>query len=55
MLLQRDLNEQSLETALVDLLRDAPRRKQMAERARLLARPGALERIAGMIVRLAHG
>ena len=36
------------------LLEDA-RRLEMAERARSLAKPGALERIVGMVVRLASG
>ncbi len=53
MLLQKDVTEASLLDALVALLRDAPRRAAMAERARSLARPGALERIAGMVVELA--
>ncbi len=55
MLLQRDLTEESLRMALVKLLSDAPRREAMAERARAMARPGALERIAGMVLRLARG
>jgi UDP-N-acetylglucosamine--N-acetylmuramyl-(pentapeptide) pyrophosphoryl-undecaprenol N-acetylglucosamine transferase len=53
MLLQKDVTEASLLDALVALLRDAPRRAAMAERARSLAKPGALERIAGMVVGLA--
>jgi UDP-N-acetylglucosamine--N-acetylmuramyl-(pentapeptide) pyrophosphoryl-undecaprenol N-acetylglucosamine transferase len=55
MLLQRDLTEESLQAALVGLLSDAPRRAAMAERARSLAKPGALERIAAMVLRLARG
>jgi UDP-N-acetylglucosamine--N-acetylmuramyl-(pentapeptide) pyrophosphoryl-undecaprenol N-acetylglucosamine transferase len=54
MLLQKDVTEASLLDALVALLRDAPRRAAMAERARSLAKPGALERIAGMVVGLAQ-
>ncbi len=53
MLLQKDVTEASLLDALVALLRDAPRRAAMAARARSLAKPGALERIAGMVVGLA--
>ncbi len=55
MLLQRDVTEESLLRVLEGLLADAPRRAQMAERARSLARPGALERILGMVLRLAEG
>jgi UDP-N-acetylglucosamine--N-acetylmuramyl-(pentapeptide) pyrophosphoryl-undecaprenol N-acetylglucosamine transferase len=47
------VTEASLLDALVALLRDAPRRAAMAKRARSLAKPGALERIAGMVVGLA--
>jgi UDP-N-acetylglucosamine--N-acetylmuramyl-(pentapeptide) pyrophosphoryl-undecaprenol N-acetylglucosamine transferase len=53
MLLQRDVTEESLLDALVGLLLDAQRRSAMVERARSLAKPGALERIAGMVLRLA--
>jgi len=52
MLLQRDVTPETLRTALVGLLNDAPLRTVMAERARSLARPGALQRIAEMILRL---
>lgn len=53
MLLQRDVTPQTLETALVGLLDDAARRETMAEHAKAMGRPGALERIAAMILRLA--
>lgn len=53
MLLQKDVTAETLRAALVGLLSDAPRRAVMAERARALARPGALERIAAMVLRLA--
>jgi UDP-N-acetylglucosamine--N-acetylmuramyl-(pentapeptide) pyrophosphoryl-undecaprenol N-acetylglucosamine transferase len=53
MLLQKDVTEASLLEALRGLLLEAARRVTMAERARLLAKPGALERIVGMVVRLA--
>jgi UDP-N-acetylglucosamine--N-acetylmuramyl-(pentapeptide) pyrophosphoryl-undecaprenol N-acetylglucosamine transferase len=53
MLLQRDVTAQTLRAALVSLLNDGPRRAAMATRARLLAKPGALQRIAGMVLRLA--
>jgi UDP-N-acetylglucosamine--N-acetylmuramyl-(pentapeptide) pyrophosphoryl-undecaprenol N-acetylglucosamine transferase len=54
MLLQQDVTEASLLAVLVELLCDASRRTQMAERARSLARPGALERIAAMVLHLAR-
>jgi UDP-N-acetylglucosamine--N-acetylmuramyl-(pentapeptide) pyrophosphoryl-undecaprenol N-acetylglucosamine transferase len=53
MLLQRDVTAETLRAALVALLKDGPRRAAMAERARALARPGALQRIAEMVLRLA--
>jgi UDP-N-acetylglucosamine--N-acetylmuramyl-(pentapeptide) pyrophosphoryl-undecaprenol N-acetylglucosamine transferase len=53
MLLQKDVTPDSLRTALVGLLKDGTRRVVMAERARSLARPGALQRIAEMVLRVA--
>ena len=53
MLLQRDVTPESLLAALGSLLRDPQRRAAMAERARSLAKPGALQRIASMVLRLA--
>lgn len=53
MLLQRDANPETLYSALIGLLTDPARRERMAEAARGLAKPGALERIAGMVLRLA--
>ena len=53
MLLQRDVTPESLESALFALLSDPGRRQRMGEHARALGRPGALERIAGMVLRLA--
>ena len=53
MLLQRDVTPETLRVALVALLKDGPRRAVMAERARSLARPGALQRIAEMVLRVA--
>jgi UDP-N-acetylglucosamine--N-acetylmuramyl-(pentapeptide) pyrophosphoryl-undecaprenol N-acetylglucosamine transferase len=55
MLLQRDLTEESLGMALEALLTDKAKRAAMSERARSLAKPGALERIAEMVLRLARG
>ncbi len=55
MLLQRDATPEVLERTLVQLLSDGTRRRRMAEAAKGLARPGALERIAGMVLRLAGG
>ena len=53
MLLQRDATPEALGQLLADLLLDGDRRRRMAEAAKRLARPGALERIAGMVLRLA--
>ncbi len=53
MLLQREVTPESLLAALVGLLKDGPRRTVMAERARSLGKPGALQRIAEMVLRLA--
>jgi UDP-N-acetylglucosamine--N-acetylmuramyl-(pentapeptide) pyrophosphoryl-undecaprenol N-acetylglucosamine transferase len=53
MLLQRDATVESLEDLLRGLLLDADRREQMSIAARGLARPGALERITAMVLRLA--
>jgi UDP-N-acetylglucosamine--N-acetylmuramyl-(pentapeptide) pyrophosphoryl-undecaprenol N-acetylglucosamine transferase len=52
MLLQRDVTAETLRAALVSLLTDGPRRAVMTERARALAKPGALQRIAEMVLRL---
>ena len=53
MLLQREVTPEKLLSALEGLLNDAPLRAVMADRARSLARPGALQRIAEMVLRLA--
>jgi UDP-N-acetylglucosamine--N-acetylmuramyl-(pentapeptide) pyrophosphoryl-undecaprenol N-acetylglucosamine transferase len=53
MLLQRDVTPATLLAALRGLLTDPARRAQMAERARSLAKPGALQRIAAIVVKLA--
>ena len=53
MLLQRDANPDTLQAALLGLLTDRARRERMATAARSLAKPGALERIAAMALRLA--
>lgn len=54
MLLQRDVTEQTLEAALLEMLTDAGLRARMSAAARLLAKPGALEKIAALILRLAR-
>ncbi len=54
MLLQKDVTAETLRMALVELLRDGQRRTVMGERARSLGRPGALQRIAEMVLRLAE-
>jgi len=53
MLLERDATPEAMLDSLRRLLSDPARQAQMAERARSLAKPGALERIAAMVVRLA--
>lgn len=53
MLLQADVTPESLESALIGLLQDGPRRVAMAQAARSLARPGALQRIAARVLALA--
>jgi UDP-N-acetylglucosamine--N-acetylmuramyl-(pentapeptide) pyrophosphoryl-undecaprenol N-acetylglucosamine transferase len=55
MLLQKDVTPESLRDALVALLKDGPRRAVMSEKARSLAKVGALEKIAAMVLRLAGG
>jgi len=52
MLLQRDVTPNALLERLQQLLLDPDRRAAMALRARSLARPEALERIAAMVLRL---
>jgi UDP-N-acetylglucosamine--N-acetylmuramyl-(pentapeptide) pyrophosphoryl-undecaprenol N-acetylglucosamine transferase len=47
------VTEESLLGVLVGLLTDGPRRAAIAERARSLARPGALEKIVEMVTGLA--
>ena len=53
MLLHRDVTPATLLEALRGLLSDPERRAVMAERARSLAKPGAQERIAAMVMRQA--
>jgi UDP-N-acetylglucosamine--N-acetylmuramyl-(pentapeptide) pyrophosphoryl-undecaprenol N-acetylglucosamine transferase len=53
MLLQRDVTPESLLAHLRGLLLDPARCAEMATHARSLAKPGALERIAGMVLQLA--
>ena len=53
MLLQEGLTAEGLCAVLLGLLKDSGRMRGMGERARTLARPGALGRIAGMVVGLA--
>jgi UDP-N-acetylglucosamine--N-acetylmuramyl-(pentapeptide) pyrophosphoryl-undecaprenol N-acetylglucosamine transferase len=54
MLLQRELTPASLLDGLRGLLLSPERRAVMGERARSLARPGALQRITTMVLRLAE-
>ena len=54
MVLQADLTPDVLEQRLLHLLTDPHRRQTMAECARSLARPGALERITALILELAN-
>jgi UDP-N-acetylglucosamine--N-acetylmuramyl-(pentapeptide) pyrophosphoryl-undecaprenol N-acetylglucosamine transferase len=53
MLLQKDVTPERLLEGLTGLLQDSGRRAEMARRAKGLAKPGALEKIAGMVVGLA--
>ena len=55
MLLERDATPATLLEGLRGLLRNPEQRAEMAEKARGLARAGALERITGIVVRLAQG
>jgi UDP-N-acetylglucosamine--N-acetylmuramyl-(pentapeptide) pyrophosphoryl-undecaprenol N-acetylglucosamine transferase len=54
MLLQSAVTAETLQAALLELLTDEVRRTEMAVRAKALARPGALERIAAMVLSLAE-
>lgn len=54
MVLEREATPDRLRAALQSLLLDPPRRAVMAGHARALARPGAVERIVGIILRLAR-
>jgi UDP-N-acetylglucosamine--N-acetylmuramyl-(pentapeptide) pyrophosphoryl-undecaprenol N-acetylglucosamine transferase len=53
MLLQKDVTPDSLFTALLGLLTNAPHREEMAVKARALVKPGALDRIAQKVLQLA--
>lgn len=53
MLLQQDCSVETLLAELVRLLKDREGLASMGERARSLAHPGALQRIAGMVLELA--
>jgi UDP-N-acetylglucosamine--N-acetylmuramyl-(pentapeptide) pyrophosphoryl-undecaprenol N-acetylglucosamine transferase len=53
MLLQKDVTPETLRIALVSLLNDGTRRREMSQHAKALAKPGALQRIAEMVLRLA--
>ena len=55
MLLQKDVTPETLLEALRGLLLDPERRAAMAVKARSLAMPGALEKIAAMVLRVAKG
>jgi len=54
MLLQRDVTPESLLEVLSRLLLDPVLRASMAVKARSLAKPGALEKIAAMVLRVAQ-
>jgi UDP-N-acetylglucosamine--N-acetylmuramyl-(pentapeptide) pyrophosphoryl-undecaprenol N-acetylglucosamine transferase len=53
LLLQKDVIPETLLVGLEKLLGDKARRAAMAEKARSLARPGALQKISEMVLRLA--
>jgi len=55
MLLQKDVTSETLLETLRGLLLDPERRTGMAIEARSLAKPGALEKIAAMVLRVAKG
>jgi len=50
MLLQKDCTPETLLEVLVSLLKDGVRRAEMSVKAKGLAKPGAVEKIAGMVV-----
>jgi len=50
MLLQKDCTPEKLLEVLVSLLQDEARRAEMSAKAKGLAKPGAVEKIAGMVV-----
>jgi len=54
MMLQSEVTAETLLAALLGLLSDETRRTAMAARAKSLARPGALERIAGIVLQIAQ-
>jgi len=54
MLLQSEVTAETLKAALLGLLTNEAKREEMAARAKRLARPGALERIAGMVLSLSE-
>ena len=54
MLLQKDVTAEALLGALVELLKDGPRRALMAERARSLAKRGALQKIVRLVLGIAQ-
>jgi UDP-N-acetylglucosamine:LPS N-acetylglucosamine transferase len=54
MLLQNDVTPESLLSALLELLTNEARRNAMAAQAKKLARPGALERIAAMVLQISQ-
>ncbi|MFC6646941.1 undecaprenyldiphospho-muramoylpentapeptide beta-N-acetylglucosaminyltransferase [Granulicella cerasi] len=54
MILQRDVTADVLSANLVEMLTDASLRHEMSVAARSLAKPGALEKIAAMVLRLAR-
>jgi len=54
MLLQSDVTSESLQAALLGLLTDEARRTELATKAKSLAKPGALKRIAAMVLNLAE-
>jgi UDP-N-acetylglucosamine--N-acetylmuramyl-(pentapeptide) pyrophosphoryl-undecaprenol N-acetylglucosamine transferase len=53
MLLQGDVTAETLSGVLIELLNDAEERARMGAAAKRLAKPGALERIAAMVMELA--
>ncbi len=54
MILQKDVTPDSLLATLMELFKNKELREDMSAKARALAKPGALEKIAVMVLELSH-